>query len=371
MCTHPTLIRDKNNPYVNGCSNYLAVPCGKCIECRLEYTNTFAIRMMHESLSHSKNCFLTLTYNDEGMQKSQDEYNKFIDESIDKLLKSCPNLSREQIEILHFTKADRNIKSLHKRDAQNFLKRLRKRYVSNCPFNPFKERDKFLEWQDKESIRYFLCGEYGGTFGRKHFHCILFNFYPDDVYYDKLSHRHRSPTLEQIWPYGFIDIGNVTYQSARYVSSYIVKQKFGRDTVFYDVNNLSPEFVLMSQGIGRPYLRSEEHKKQLKSLGFIICNSHKSKMPRYYENKLYDENERKERNELKSQFLKKARETFEESLEYLDYLRDSRKCKELHGHSYSFGEWCERKYQEKLQEREKRKQELVNRKRKEKKNEKK
>ena len=38
------------------------VPCGQCVGCRLERSRQWAIRCMHESQLHEKNCFITLTY---------------------------------------------------------------------------------------------------------------------------------------------------------------------------------------------------------------------------------------------------------------------------------------------------------------------
>ena len=45
----------------------VTVPCGQCIGCRLERSKMWAVRCMHESQLHDKNCFLTLTYNDENL----------------------------------------------------------------------------------------------------------------------------------------------------------------------------------------------------------------------------------------------------------------------------------------------------------------
>ena len=90
MCVSPTKIRDPHDPYHNS----FMVPCGKCIECKLDYTNSWAIRIMHESLSHEKNCFITLTYNDESLHVSQEELDKYIDLTIDKIRKLSSTLSQ-------------------------------------------------------------------------------------------------------------------------------------------------------------------------------------------------------------------------------------------------------------------------------------
>ena len=108
----------------------LRMPCGRCSHCRLKRSREWAIRCMHEASlyvptvdnpSGRGNCFITLTYNN-----------------------------------AHLPEHD----SLCKRDFQLFMKRLRKRFGSG--------------------IRYYMCGEYGGKYGRPLYHALLFNcFFPD------------------------------------------------------------------------------------------------------------------------------------------------------------------------------------------------
>ena len=133
MCTKPHLIFDKVH------SVYMEVPCRMCMECRLNYTREWAMRICNEANSYDNNCFLTLTFNDEHLP---------------------------------------NDNSIHKRDLQLFVKRLRKALVG-------------------KKIRYFGCGEYGGKFGRPHYHIIIFNWYPEDAFYDNTCSKMRSPTLEK------------------------------------------------------------------------------------------------------------------------------------------------------------------------------
>ena len=59
------------------------IPCGKCLECRLEYSRHWADRCVLESLEYDENCFITLTYDDINIPVVEDinpvtgEYNKF------------------------------------------------------------------------------------------------------------------------------------------------------------------------------------------------------------------------------------------------------------------------------------------------------
>ena len=123
------------------------LPCGQCIGCRLERSRQWAMRCMHEAQMYDRNCFVTLTYDDEHLP---------------------PN------------------GSLNKRDFQLFMKRLRKRYGSG--------------------IRYYQCGEYGELLGRPHHHAILFNFdFDDKVLWSVRDgvRLYRSASLEQLWPHGY------------------------------------------------------------------------------------------------------------------------------------------------------------------------
>lgn len=175
------------------------VPCGQCINCRLEYSRQWAMRCVHESQMHQENCFITLTYNDENLPTNG---------------------------------------SLQKKDFQNFLKRLREEIRSEQP-----------------KLRYFMCGEYGTQckvckqneddcrnytrhkyvedLGRPHYHALLFGY---DFSTDREPWRqegdtimYRSPILEKVWPYGHTEIGELTWESAAYVARYIVKKQNGED----------------------------------------------------------------------------------------------------------------------------------------------
>ncbi|AXH74217.1 MAG: replication initiator protein [Microviridae sp.] len=41
------------------------IKCGQCMECRLAYSREWAIRITHEAAMHDRNCFLTLTYDND------------------------------------------------------------------------------------------------------------------------------------------------------------------------------------------------------------------------------------------------------------------------------------------------------------------
>lgn len=83
------------------------------------------------------------------------------------------------------------------------------------PFQMFMNR--LRSWNTRASnelpIRYLACGEYGGRTGRFHFHALVWN-----------SYEATSRTWqEQLWPQGFVHIGQVTPSSINYTVRYTLK----------------------------------------------------------------------------------------------------------------------------------------------------
>lgn len=91
------------------------------------------------------------------------------------------------------------------------------------------------------SVRYFGCGEKGTKTERKHGHLILFGFYPPDV------KKNQSALLNECWPYGYVFIGDCTFESCQYVARYAIKKIFKDDL---------DEFLMMSlkPGIGAAWV---------------------------------------------------------------------------------------------------------------------
>lgn len=300
QCTHPHIIWDKVH------HEYIEVPCRVCMACRLNYTKEWAIRCMNEATCHDKSCFITLTYDDE-----------------------------------HFPKDGNLIKS----DLQKFFKRLRKRL-------------------EPAKIKYLACGEYGGQFGRPHYHAVIFGWFPEDAYIwrnRKVNPTYRSELLEEEWPFGMSEVGSLTYNSARYVASYVVKQHRGKDKVWYDENFVVPEFVVMSNGIGKEFCN--KYKNQLKALGYLTFQGHKVKLPRYYEDKIYITEEEKEvRRNDKRKANSQAIEKFERSINYQDYDKFNNWYHQKFGRFIKWFDWLGRKKIDARNEREKQLQRMVNRK---------
>ena len=148
----------------------IELPCGKCLGCRADQALMWSIRAYHESTLHSKNSFLTLTYDDDHLPD---------DGKIDKT---------------HLQK-----------------------FFRSCRDRGFK-------------LRYIACGEYGDQTRRPHYHAIIFGQDFKFDYIDINSELYTSPTLAEIWGKGMVSIAPVTMASICYTCGYVQKKVGDPDT---------------------------------------------------------------------------------------------------------------------------------------------
>jgi len=156
--------------------------------------------------------------------------------------------------------------SLNKRDAQLFIKRLRKHL-------------------EPKKIKYYLVGEYGDDDAfthRPHYHAIIIGWCPDKS--DLIWHygKWESKTLSKIWEWGNNTVGSCTGKSIGYVCGYIEKKLFGFESKKY--NYKTSPFSLMSQSIGLKALDKINPNNP-----YFTLNGKKIPIPRAYLKKL-DEN---------------------------------------------------------------------------------
>lgn len=232
--------------------DYQEVPCGKCIECRLQHARQWAIRCMLEAQEHTHNQFLTITYDDQHLPASD-----WCDESTGEVQGT-----------------------LRLEDLQQFWKSLRQKLTNEAE----------AKGTDPPNIRYFACGEYGKKTLRPHYHAIVFGLdIPDKILY-KVSPRgdkyYVSKWLNSIWKKGYIIIGDVTYESCGYTARYVVKK--AEDQSFVDKLNeygLHEEFVVMSRrpGIGAAWFDKHQDfdRYDIHYLG-LDTGSVSFKPPRYF-----------------------------------------------------------------------------------------
>lgn len=165
--------------------------------------------------------------------------------------------------------------NLQLRDFQLFMKRLRKKYPD-------------------ETIRFYMCGEYGENFSRPHYHVCLFGHAIEDLQYYKRENKfnlYLSADMEKIWEKGFCVIGDVTFESAAYCARYITKKISGEKAEAH-YKGKTPEFSTMSRrpGIGSAWF--EKYGDDVYPDDFVVVNGKRCKPPKYYD-KLLEKTERK------------------------------------------------------------------------------
>jgi len=224
----------------------LTLPCGQCIGCRVQRSSDWATRCMHEASLHDENSFITLTYSDECLPV------------------------QGQLVYSHF---------------QDFMKRLR--YHVDTP------------------LRFYMCGEYGDNFDRPHYHAILFGFgfLSDRVLLKRTAagSLYSSSFLDSVWGLGMCSVGDVTFDSAAYVSRYVVKKVNGKaaddhytrvDAITGEIYQKVPEFSRMSLqngGIGAGWL--EKYSSDVTNTGAVMIYDSARAVPRYYGKLLEDRND--------------------------------------------------------------------------------
>lgn len=258
-CYHPLIgyrsrsLTDKGkravvfNPHDGYVDQPVVLPCGQCIGCRLERSRQWAVRCMHEASLYDDNCFITLTYENENLPSDG---------------------------------------SLNKSHFQKFMKRLRKSL-------------------DGVKVRYYHCGEYGDLLSRPHYHACLFGWAPDDKSLWSIRQGvklYRSSFLEKIWPYGYVSVGDVTFESAAYVARYILKKINGDASEGYYGDRLPP-YTTMSRrpGIGAQWM--DKYGSDVYPDDFVVVRGGiKCRPPRYYDS-IYDSIDPKSFSEIRKKRL--------------------------------------------------------------------
>lgn len=195
--------------------NFIEIPCGKCIGCRLDYAKVWSERCLAEMKYHKNAYFLTLTYDDD-------------------------HLPYNLLDTVGPDQAAALVNTLRAKDLQDFWKRLRK--------------------NTGQKIMYFACGEYGSKTWRPHYHAIVYDLKLDDlVLWSKNDYNqplYRSERLEFCWHNGMVIVGEATKESIEYVARYTCKKAFDQmREIHIEENNMEPEFIRMSRrpAIGRQY----------------------------------------------------------------------------------------------------------------------
>lgn len=226
-CVSPFIVHSEKGSF--------PVRCGHCLNCKIQYANLWATRLLHESLYHDYSSFVTLTYSD--------EFNPF-ELSIDV--------------------------------AQKWQKRLRQEY---------------LRMGFSNKLKFFTCGEYGEEsalidgVGRPHYHSCVFglNPYSDDTY----------ELLKKSWKYQDYDllsrkkiIEPLNYYNARYCAQYVLKKYNSDDYVKKIYGDKQQPFRIMSKGFGLKYFNY--HKEEIEERQLIYSGNGASLIspPDYYKKRM-------------------------------------------------------------------------------------
>ena len=212
-CVNPYYIK-KFNTYV---------PCGQCYLCKSNNSTEWTVRIQAERLNpkYRNGIFLTLTVNDESIGKV------------------FPRVRKNPVSCY----------SLSKRPFQLFMKRFRKAIAS-------------LGYDS--SIKYLMCGEYGGMdsvnslytekLHRPHYHVILLG---GDIF-SPSNREELKRILCDTWTYcdSFMwnekgCIGSIDTSSIKYVCGYVNKKLSDRTN--YSHYGLLPPFKLSSKNLGKDF----------------------------------------------------------------------------------------------------------------------
>lgn len=216
--------------------------CGSCINCRINHTSEWAIRLLFELNNWSFASFVTLTYNNENLPKDF---------------------------------------SLHPEHLKNFLDCVR--------------YDLSLQ---KRKFKYYAVGEYGEDnsnsppgiqHGRPHYHLIMFGLNPDPS--DKNNHDRqliidnwkKCEDFLFVWKKKHNAIDFVNREDIAYVTGYVQKKLNGKLGAEYYGDRVRP-FSRCSLGMGLDY--AIKNQNMLRDLGYIMFNGHKIGIPRYFREKL-------------------------------------------------------------------------------------
>lgn len=276
------------------------IECGKCLPCLSRRSNDWVVRIGQEMKRSDSAFFITLTYNTthlplidcRGFKTAlAKEFPKGCNRRTGELRKEGHIRRYEHLDVDQVIGMRNGVfewePTLWKRDLQMFVDRLRKRNVR----------------AGGKHTKYFAGGEYGDQFDRPHYHLIVFNILPEV----KLK-------LQEIWPFGWVDVRKVTGSRIKYTTKYIFKR--------YDARDAKEPFHIVSQGMGSNYVnsRTKKYHQQTGKTGVRDTDGWMKRMPRYYKDKIWPEEEFPGK--------KRADELHNNSKKMLEYWQEWSKLKE-------------------------------------------
>lgn len=222
-CLHPVRVLNK------GTGEKMVVGCGKCAACRNLRASSLTLKCKLESKAHKYCHFITLTYDDTFVPLSVPVAVHGTRGTVYQFISTCARTGEYGDVLTQFSFSECKISTLYekldtqhgipylsRRDAQLFVKRLRKN----------------LSTENYANIRFFLCGEYGLQHLRPHYHLLVWHS-------DQRTSEGMADIVSKSWKLGRTHCELVKNDSASYVASY--------------VNNLSSLPDLYKQGKYKPF----------------------------------------------------------------------------------------------------------------------
>lgn len=260
MCISPLTLKKDIPDYLKNSQVkhvYHKVPCGKCAQCLSRRQRGWSLRLSEEAKVSDSVYFITLTYEDRWLPRT---------------INGLP--------------------SLYKRDFQNFMKRLRRET------GQYRKTDSEGNVIQK-GIKYYACGEYGTNTERPHYHAILFNM--------KQLNSSVSDQILTAWGRGNVDVAPGNGATINYVTKYIMKgnlskKLYAHNGEKYVLDDRQKEFSLMSKKLGESFLTPQmiKHLKE-QMTGSVMIHGYHHLLPRYWKNRIFNKEERKQLMELANQ----------------------------------------------------------------------
>ncbi len=224
-----------------GHDDYFSVPCGMCLNCRVDRQNSLIDRAEWEYINYGCGAFVTLTFDDAHLNPYQ-----FVD-SKDGQLKA----------------------TLSRKCGKDFLNRLNKQVKKFCKENgttPLCRPD----------YKYILTGEYGDKFKRPHFHVLFFGL--DFAFCKRL--------FWNAWKgYGGIQVDPIRAGGIKYVTKYISSQTFGYQRYYqYTYHHLETPYSVHSTKFGEGLYKSQLSYIKNHNGNYRWHNTDRP-LPKYYKDK--------------------------------------------------------------------------------------
>lgn len=262
-CAQPVLIDNPNflnRGTFNYLSPYIEVPCGWCLNCRVDRQNWLSDAMNYELRKFDFiGAFVTFTYDDNHIiQKSNivpDDFYQFVDD--DGKVHTMPFYNDRPVQY-----------SLDRSDPKNFLKRLR----SKIDYYYNKHNIKTFDLCRKD-FKYFMSAEYGDCFGRPHYHFVFFG----------LDWNFCQDIFRECWQNGLIDSLPIKNGCFEYVTKYLLKQVHSYQAKeVYDDNNLVRPYSSHSLGLGKGLILENMDYIRSHNLCYKTINDSLRPIPIYY-----------------------------------------------------------------------------------------